>query len=197
MIGDANVAASEAAAEHGARKFVLISASPLNEPALDKSKKLPYFGSYVNAKERAELSVVEHFSAGAPQTSTETRATDDFALIRPGFIFGTKGGLPLHLVGIPMRLVFSTLKLYKIPVVGPIFFEVCVAVVDCVHADPTRHITFIARSVALLQPPVAVTEVAKAAVACCESAGKSDSSTSGPIKTDDIMFLARAVNHTA
>ena len=142
MIGDANVAACETAASRGAAKFVLISASPMNAESLDFGRKLPVLGAYVNAKHRAEESVREKFGKGAPKpghnpstaaestgnqagdASTEVLESDAFAVIRPGFIFGTKGGIPLHVVGIPMRLIFSTLRLNRIPGLGPIFFEV-------------------------------------------------------------------------
>ena len=145
MIGDANVAACETAASRGAAKFVLISASPMNAESLDFGRKLPVLGAYVNAKHRAEESAREKFGKGAPKpgrsrssgtesttgnhqagdtVSTQVLQSDAFALIRPGFIFGTKGGIPLHVVGIPMRLIFSTLRLNRIPGLGPIFFEV-------------------------------------------------------------------------
>lgn len=237
MNGDANVAACETAASRGAAKFVLISASPMNAESLDFGRKLPVLGAYINAKHRAEQSALENFGKGAPKpgrsrsdngtestagdhqagdaASTEVLQNDAFALIRPGFIFGTKGGIPLHVVGIPMRLIFSTLQLNRIPGLGPIFFEVrwswvVVVVVLLFVRSFVCFVTFLIGKIAflcfllllalcllpaqctvVLQPPVAVSEVAKAAVAACEQPN-----ISGPIKTEQIQSLARAVNHS-
>jgi hypothetical protein len=132
MCGTANVVAAETAASQQADKFVLISASPMNSAQLAQARKLPVLGGYVKGKELAEASAVRCFGVGSPaagaaasgSSTVAVRATDTYAVIRPGFVYGNKGGLPLQVVGVPMSLVFSLLPLHRIPVIGPIFFEV-------------------------------------------------------------------------
>lgn len=132
MCGTANVIACETAAKKQAQKFVLISASPMNTSSLEASKSLPVLGGYVRGKEIAELSVRHHFGDtehGDTSSSTSDEDIADakvkkFAILRPGFVYGSKGGIPLQLIGWPMKKIFSIIPFHKLPILGPIFFEV-------------------------------------------------------------------------
>lgn len=155
MIGDANVVACETAAAQGASKFVLISAATQNAD-VGFLRKIPLLDAYVDGKERAEQSVETHFGSEGKS----------YSLVRPGFIYGPKGGINLALIGVPMRMIFGTLMLNKLPFVGHVFFE----------------------------PPVSVGEVGKAACACAtrlDSTGEFNI-----VDTPKIRKLARALNHS-
>ncbi|KAJ7000674.1 hypothetical protein NC653_011199 [Populus alba x Populus x berolinensis] len=118
--GTANINAIRAASEQGVKRFVYISA--------------------------ADFGLVNYLLKGyfAGKRSTETELLDKFqhggAILRPGFIHGTRRvgsvHLPLSIIGAPLEMVLRHAKpLTRLPLIGP-----------------------------LLIPPVNVTSVAKVAV---------------------------------
>ena len=113
MIGDANIAVCETAAEQGAGKFVLISGATQNGD-IGVLRKIAFFDAYTDGKARAEECAQRLF--GGPDKA--------LSIVRPGFIYGNNFGLPLQFVGVPMRVIFSALQLYRLPFIGHVFFEV-------------------------------------------------------------------------
>ncbi|KAG6777522.1 hypothetical protein POTOM_017347 [Populus tomentosa] len=118
--GTANINAIRAASEQGVKRFVYISA--------------------------ADFGLVNYLLKGyfAGKRSTETELLDKFqhggAILRPGFIHGTRRvgsvHLPLSIIGAPLEMVLRHAKpLTRLPLIGPLFI-----------------------------PPVNVTSVAKVAV---------------------------------
>lgn len=118
--GTANINAIRAASEQGVKRFVYISA--------------------------ADFGLVNYLLKGyfAGKRSTETELLDKFqhggAILRPGFIHGTRRvgsvHLPLSIIGAPLEMVLQHAKpLTRLPLIGPLFI-----------------------------PPVNVTSVAKVAV---------------------------------
>jgi nucleoside-diphosphate-sugar epimerase len=105
VCGDANIAAVEAAAAAGVDRFVFVSNSAVGTD-------LPDFllHGYFNGKLRAEQAVAAHFPGKG-------------ASLRPGMIYGTRDGIPLGLLGVPLDFLFTKtpLKALKgLPVLGPV-----------------------------------------------------------------------------
>lgn len=103
--GTANINAVRAAAEHGVKRFVYISAA-------DFGLVNYVLQGYYDGKRAAETEILTRFPYGG-------------VILRPGFIYGTRRvgnmKLPLGVIGFPMEKVFQYVKpLTQVPLVGPL-----------------------------------------------------------------------------
>ncbi|CAN0860370.1 Uncharacterized protein At1g32220, chloroplastic [Linum grandiflorum] len=104
--GTANINAIRAAAEKGVKRFVYISAA-------DFGLANYILRGYYEGKKAAEAELLAKFPYGG-------------IILRPGFIYGTRGvgslKLPLGVIGSPMEMVLQHAKpLTQLPVIGPLF----------------------------------------------------------------------------
>ncbi|GAB4859194.1 hypothetical protein Ancab_010654 [Ancistrocladus abbreviatus] len=104
--GNANINAVRAAAEHGTKRFVYISAA-------DFGLANYVLKGYYDGKRAAETELLTKFPYGG-------------VILRPGFIYGTRrvGSmmLPLGVIGSPLEMVLQHAKpLCQAPIVGPLF----------------------------------------------------------------------------
>lgn len=104
--GTANINAIRAAAEHGVKRFVYISAA-------DFGMVNYLLQGYYEGKKAAEAELMSKFPYGG-------------IILRPGFIYGTRQvgsmKLPLGVIGAPLEMVLQNAKpLNRVPLVGPMF----------------------------------------------------------------------------
>ncbi|CAN1816493.1 Uncharacterized protein At1g32220, chloroplastic [Linum perenne] len=104
--GTANINAIRAAAEKGVKRFVYISAA-------DFGLANYILRGYYEGKKAAESELLAKFPYGG-------------IILRPGFIYGTRGvgslKLPLGVIGSPMEMVLQHAKpLNQLPLIGPLF----------------------------------------------------------------------------
>ncbi|GLU01195.1 hypothetical protein SLE2022_185160 [Rubroshorea leprosula] len=104
--GTANINAIRAASEKGVKKFVYISAA-------DFGLANYLLQGYYEGKRAAETELLTKFPYGG-------------VILRPGFIYGTRGvgklKIPLGVVGTPLEMVLQHTKpLNQLPLVGPLF----------------------------------------------------------------------------
>ncbi|CAL1385225.1 unnamed protein product [Linum trigynum] len=104
--GTANINAIRAASEKGVKRFVYISAA-------DFGLANYILRGYYEGKRAAEAELQAKFPYGG-------------IILRPGFIYGTRGvgslKLPLGVIGSPMEMVLQRAKpLNQLPVIGPLF----------------------------------------------------------------------------
>ncbi|GLT44460.1 hypothetical protein SLA2020_183700 [Shorea laevis] len=104
--GTANINAIRAASEKGVKKFVYISAA-------DFGLANYLLQGYYEGKRAAETELLTKFPYGG-------------VILRPGFIYGTRGvgklKIPLGVVGTPLEMVLQHTKpLHQLPLVGPLF----------------------------------------------------------------------------
>lgn len=103
--GTANINAIRAAAEHGVKRFVYVSAA-------DFGLANYLVRGYYEGKRAAETEVLTKFPYGG-------------VILRPGFIYGTRSvgsiKLPLGVIGSPLEMLFQqTRALNQLPLVGPL-----------------------------------------------------------------------------
>lgn len=104
--GTANINAIRAAADHGVKRFIYISAADFG--VINYLLK-----GYYEGKKAAETEILTRFPYGG-------------VILRPGFIYGTihLSGMkvPLGVIGSPLEMVLQHAKpLNQIPLVGPLF----------------------------------------------------------------------------
>ncbi|CAL1353037.1 unnamed protein product [Linum trigynum] len=104
--GTANINAIRAASEKGVKRFVYISAA-------DFGLANYILRGYYEGKKAAEAELLAKFPYGG-------------IILRPGFIYGTRGvgslKLPLGVIGSPMEMVLQHAKpLNQLPLIGPLF----------------------------------------------------------------------------